>query len=219
MKSGKPFKVRILPKLLILISVIMLFVCIVVVHSVFALPPRQLEPTVKIELDAYDKLIYTSSDIAEPTVHVGGIVLLDSEVPIFVNVQLSIDNDWNCTVEPSTFNLTVTTNRLTTQEINVTVIGPIGIENNTEHLVTIAGTYSFFPPGIPVSETQPIEPVYLNLVSRNTTEEDNGDKPDGDDGDDSEDEGFLPGFDGISLITGAVLVIIILGSHKKKSKN
>ena len=66
-----------------------------------------IEPEFTIELDSTTATIDTSVNVQEPMVQVDGMVTMKSNAPVRVEVNLTIDNDWNCTVSPNQFILTI----------------------------------------------------------------------------------------------------------------
>jgi cbb3-type cytochrome oxidase subunit 3 len=177
--------------------------------------PAQTPPTADVEIELYsiNEPIETSPDIAEPPAQVEGLVRLTSSLPMHIEVNLSVENDWTATVEPANFTLNVVTG-LAEQPITVTVIAPLGVENNTEHTVRVTGTWSYVQ-GIGGDEIQWEE---FTLVARNETAEpdDNGDN-NGDDGGASNNGDSFPMLElGIVVIIVIIIIVIIIIFRRRR---
>ncbi len=193
-------------------------------YESISVPPEQLEPEIVIELDTYSQELDTSPEVTEPFVQVSGEVTLVSQTP-YVSINLSIDqtnNPWNCSVMPSNFDLNQINQ--SSMDIVVTVQAPAGLENGTEQIVTIKGTWSYIPdiPGVPSPDPVhgEIQPAHLNIITINEssiepTENGNGE---GDKKDD-EDKGFLPGFEGAVIIMSILASLLIFAQWSKRRKN
>ncbi len=194
---------------LTLFAIISLFL-LIFTTSVSAQPPNK--PELKIDLDSYDEIIDTSPEVSEPMVQVTGRITLTSQTPIHVEINLTTESAWSSMVVPSNFTLQVLT-ASDYKSITVTVRAPLGVENNTEQTVRVLGTWSYFQ-GVGGGE---IEPVTLNLLAHNETEEpDNG--KNGDNGDDDGDKGFLPGFESSLILVGIFAVIFYIRIRRKQKK-
>jgi hypothetical protein len=139
---------------------------------------------------------------------------MEYQTPMRIEVNLTIENDWDCIVEPANFTLVVQFEKIVEQEITVTVNAPLGVEDQTEHTVRITGTWSYIT-GVPGGGE--LQPVTLNLLAQNFTVEPNG-NGDGDDDDDSSDSdsGFLPGFESTGILVAIVIVVLIFTIKSRK---
>ncbi len=183
-----------------------IFLCILMIT--ISIPAPQ-PPTMEIWMELYsnEEIIDTSPDVTEPEVEVEGLVTLESRTPMHIEVNLTVQNDWNVTIEPANFTLNIQTTGLVTKTIKITVKAPLGIENNTEHLVRIGGTWSYFQ-GIGGGE---LEPVTLNLVAQNSSMTSNDNNHANDDEDDENNGvGVLEDFGTILLVAAIAFIIIIL---------
>jgi hypothetical protein len=188
-------------------------------------PPDQLDAQIVVEFNEYNHEIDTSPLVVNPIVNIDGTVTLLSQTP-YVDINLTIDetdNPWNCSVEPNQFTLSTIPVDDSVEEITVTVNAPAGLKNGTEQRVTIIGTWSYIPevPGVPTPEpvAGEIVPTHLYVTTRNdSSPQPNGNGNGGENGDDdeSDDSGWLPGFEGILIITAAVFLILIFESRKRK---
>lgn len=207
-----------------------LIVIVILIFSIFILmsgtvfsqnvvnvnPPNQ-QPTVSITMDKLSEDIDTSADVAEPMVDVTGKVTLESTVPMVVSVNLTLHSLWNATVDPQHFNLTIPTTGSTDKVITVTVKAPLGIGNNTDQKITIAGTYSYINELTSVLLENNISPVYVTIVAQNSTiETPNGGDGDGKSTDKNDEPSFLPGFESIFLIGSIIMIIILIQTRKRK---
>jgi hypothetical protein len=191
-------------------------ISLLVLILISSIIPAQTPPTmdITIELYSYNEPIDTSPEIDEPTVHVDGLVRLTSTTPMHIEVNLSIDDDWTVIVEPANFTLNVPITGMAEQPITVTIIAPLGIENNTEHYVSIGGTWSYIQ-GIGGGDLPPKE---LNLVAKNETSEpnDNGNGH-GDDGGVVDDDDSFPMLEvGVVVIIIIIVVVIVVIYRRKK---
>lgn len=176
-------------------------------------PPNQIEPIVTIEPDVVEQTIDTSPEITEPIAQVHGQVVVEAQIAAHINVNLTVASNWNANVDPNNFTINMGPGERITP-ITVTVIAPLGIENDTKEIVSVAGTWTYFE-GLPGGN---IPPEQITLTARNTSADqpDNG-NGDGDGGDGDDDAGFLPGFESVFMIaaTSVVLLILILDRNRK----
>ena len=106
----------------------------------------------------------------------------------------------------------------------VTVNAPPGLKNGTEQRVTIIGMWSYIPesqPGLPTPEPikGEISPVNLNVVAINESSDGPDNNGNGKDDKKDKDDGFLPGFESVMVLTSTLIVIIVLfhlGNKRRK---
>jgi hypothetical protein len=213
-----------------LIFAVLLFILIsptIPANDSILYPPEQQDPEVIIELETYETKVDTSPGEADPMIEVDGTVTLLSQHP-FVSINISIDETvliWNCSVEPTNFNLTTVPVSYIAQDIKVTVHAPAGEENGTQKVVTVKGTWSYIPeiPGIPAPDpvTGEIPPVTLTVETKNETENgkpNNGNGNGNGNGGGNDDDEFQMGFEIPLVIAVVVIVIIIVVFAKRRDK-
>jgi len=223
-KSGSTFFLIFLTILILLSSSIASSKC------VNTIPIDPVDPAIIIELESYEVEIDTSPDITFPEQQLAGVVTLLSQTP-YVSINLTIGNiivPWNCTIEPDRFNLTISSTGSTTQDIELTITSPPGLENGTEQQIIITGTWSYIPeiPGVPYPEPLhgSIGPVYFNATAINeTSDNQNGDgdgdgDQDGGDGDADDDKGAMLNYGVIAAIICIIVVILVLVRMRKRKK-
>lgn len=206
------------------ISILIIITCILLITSsvsaqllseqLFAPPDQPEEPTVTLELDEVKKTIDTSADIAEPVAQVTGTVIVKSQTPIYLNVNLTIESNWNSTVAPNNFTVSIIslTGGEKSEVITVEVKAPLGIENGTEETVTVSGKWSYIE-GLPGGGI--IDYVDLKLTAQNTSKNSQDGDGNGDDKDKDDEPGFLPGFEGIIVVICTLFVIILIVPDRK----
>jgi hypothetical protein len=196
-------------------------------------PYQDPDPDIEIELDTYEQEIDTSPEVTEPMVQVEGEVVLQTQHP-YVTINLTIDkttSNWNCSVTPNKFNLSNYPVDQSIQEILITIKAPKETKNGTTERFVLHGTWSYIPES-PLPTPDPIsdeiEPVFLDITAKNflditaKNETINGDGI-SDDGDSKksekeEDKGFLPGFEGILLVS-IILIMLLIFPRKRIFKD
>jgi hypothetical protein len=212
--------------LILYLTLVFLISTFFINYSSFVNGQQLGDPEIIIELDEYEAEIDTSPDVAYPLLEMEGEVsLLSSHPYVSVNLSISnINNPWNCSVEPNQFNLSTYPVDQTIQSIVVFVNAPLGTENETEQRVTVVGSWSYIPeiPGVPNPQpvTGEIQAVHLDVTASNKTTDtpDNGNGGNDKKKDDDDEKGFLPGFEGIFLIVGALLIVVFIQSRKNLQK-
>ena len=189
------------------LSLVIIILLFVISSPVFAQQPSTFE--VYIELDYSERFINTSPDISQPRTQLTGNVTLNSRTPMHIEVNLTVDDDWSVLIEPANFTLIVPIQGLAIQDIIITIMAPLGIENNTEHMIQIDGTWSYIQ-GIGGGI---LDSVTFKLISRNNTDQSNGNgnNHDGDNnGVEASDDSFFEQYGTGVLIAAVVLFIIII---------
>jgi hypothetical protein len=188
-------------------------------------PYQDPDPDIEIELDTYEQEIDTSPEVTEPMVQVEGEVVLQTQHP-YVTINLTIDkttSNWNCSVTPNKFNLSNYPVDQSIQEILITIKAPKETKNGTTERFVLHGTWSYIPES-PLPTPDPIsdeiEPVFLDITAKNETINGDGISDDGDSkkSEKEEDKGFLPGFEGILLVS-IILIMLLIFPRKRIFKD
>ena len=212
--SVKSFKIVNLTILVLITSLILFSSTCISTEITSGHSPEQLEPKVTIELDVTEEKINTSASITEPIAQVEGEVKLESNLPLQISVNLTVSSLWNSTVIPHLFKLNITVQDHVSQDITITIKAPMGTEDETTQVVTIAGTYSYLSDITSQILEEEISPVQLTMTAENITTNQNGDNDNGN-GKDDDDNGS-PGFEGILLIASVMIIIFFIYFKKKR---